>query len=309
MGPVRTVLQQSCPPKPIWSVDDIPDLSGKVIIVTGGNTGVGKETVKALLQHDAKVYLAARSRERASKAIEELKADTGKEAIFLQLDLSDLASVRKSAGEFLSKESLLHVLFNNAGVMACPMDQLTAQGFDMQIGTNVVGHYFFTTLLLPALEAASATGTKARVVHTSSSAAYVAKDFYLECIKDGPERQKLNTRDIYMMSKLGNALLAREMASRYGDKLVVTSLNPGNLRSDLQRHLPGWQHAVVDLMLYPVPMGALTGLWAGVSPEGANLNGEFLIPWARVGPAPEKSLDPALAGKVWSRLEELCKDF
>ena len=83
-------------------------------MITGGNTGVGKEIVKALLQHNAKVYLAARSPERAAKAIEELKAETGKEAIFLQLDLASLAATQKAAKEFLSKERELHILFNNA---------------------------------------------------------------------------------------------------------------------------------------------------------------------------------------------------
>jgi len=98
-------LEQSFPPRPTWGTDDIPDLTGKVILVTGGNTGVGKETVKQLLAHNAKVYLAARSAQKANEAIEELKNEMGKKAIFLQLDLSDLLAVRKSAQEFLLKES------------------------------------------------------------------------------------------------------------------------------------------------------------------------------------------------------------
>ena len=106
------------PPKPTWTADEMPDQSGKVMIVTGGNTGIGKETVKVLLQHNAKVYLAARSRSKAEAAIKDLKDETGKDAIFLELDLSSLASVRKAAEEFLNKEHELHILFNNACV-AC----------------------------------------------------------------------------------------------------------------------------------------------------------------------------------------------
>ncbi|VDB84625.1 unnamed protein product [Peniophora sp. CBMAI 1063] len=309
MGVTLSLFSQSYPPKPKWTPDDIPDLSGKVIIVTGGNAGVGKETVKALLEHNAKVYLAARNPERVNKAIEELKAATGKEPIFLQLDLSDLTAVRRSAEQFLAKEPVLHVLINNAGIMACPMDLLTAQGYDMQVGTNVIGHYFFTTLLLPALEAAAVNGEKARVVNVSSTAAYLASDFYFDSARDGPERKKRMTWDMYNTSKLGNVLFAREFARRYGDKIVSTALNPGNLKTDLQRHLPGWQATLINLILYPAPMGAITQLWAGTAPDAADHNGKFLIPWARVGPTPAKAQDSALGEKLWSWLEEQCKPF
>ena len=95
--------------------------------------------MKALLQHNAKVYLAARSRTKAEDAIKDLKEMTGKDAIFLELDLSSLKSVRKAAEEFLSKERELHILFNNGGVMATPIEQLTAEGYDLQFGTNVLG--------------------------------------------------------------------------------------------------------------------------------------------------------------------------
>ncbi|VDB92420.1 unnamed protein product [Peniophora sp. CBMAI 1063] len=302
-------FSQSLPPKPKWSVDDIPDLSGKVMIVTGGNTGVGKETVKALLQHNATVYLAARDAEKAKQTIEDLKSTTGKEAAFLHLDLSDLRIVRKSAEDFLSREKRLHVLFNNAGVMACPMNLLTEQGYDMQIGTNVIGHYFFTSLLLPALEAASITGDKARIVTTSSLVAYFAKDFIFDAVKDGPRRRKLNPRELYNISKLGDALLALELSRRWDDKIVSVAVNPGNIKTDLQRHMPGWQRPLVNLMLYPSPMGALSQLWAGVSPEGASLNGLFIIPWARVGTAPAKAQDHALAEKLWSWVDDLCRGY
>lgn len=94
------IYDQSRPPKPKFSVDDIPDLTGKVIIVTGGNTGVGKETVKALLSKNANVYMASRSKTKAEQAIADLKTQTGKEAIFLELDLADLKSVKRAAEEF-----------------------------------------------------------------------------------------------------------------------------------------------------------------------------------------------------------------
>ena len=95
------VVNQSMPPKPTWGIDKIPDLSGKIVIVTGGNTGIGRETVKALLTKNATVYLAARNKQKSETTIQELKEATGKEAKFLELDLSELKKVKQSAEEFL----------------------------------------------------------------------------------------------------------------------------------------------------------------------------------------------------------------
>ncbi|KAI0738884.1 hypothetical protein C8Q80DRAFT_1202611 [Daedaleopsis nitida] len=115
-GPLPVVIQGGFAPKSKFGADQIPDLTGRVALVTGGSGGIGLETVKVLLQHNAKVYLAARSRSKFESANASLKEMTGKEAIFLELDLSNLAAVKKSAEEFLSKERELHMLFNNAYV-------------------------------------------------------------------------------------------------------------------------------------------------------------------------------------------------
>ena len=101
MAPFSTVIRQIFPPTPTWSVDKIPDLSGKTFIVTGGNAGIGKETCKQLLLKGAKVYLAARSESKAQTALDELEKETGKKAIFHKLDLGDLDATKKSAQEFL----------------------------------------------------------------------------------------------------------------------------------------------------------------------------------------------------------------
>jgi NAD(P)-dependent dehydrogenase (short-subunit alcohol dehydrogenase family) len=312
MGATLSVLDQSFPPKPTWGVDDIPDLTGKVILVTGGNAGVGKETVKQLLVHNAKVYLAARNAQKANEAIAELKNETGKQAVFLQLDLSDIPAVRRSAQEFLSKESQLHVLINNAGVMVTPKDEVTVQKYDMQFGTNVIGHWLFTNLLLPALFAAteaSPSHEKARIVTVSSSANYLTKGLDFDAIADGPERKKYSEWELYNKSKFGNIVVARELARRYGDKIVSTSLHPGNIRTDLQRNLPGWQHAILNWMLYPVPYGALTQLYCATAPSAADANGKFFIPWARLGEPNKGALDPQVGEKLWSWLENETKKY
>ncbi|OBZ71335.1 hypothetical protein A0H81_08860 [Grifola frondosa] len=288
------VVVQSFPPKSKFSTDQIPDLTGRVIIVTGGNTGVGKETIKALLEHNAKVYMASRSKNKADAAIAELKTLTGKEAIFLELDLSSLASVRKAANEFLSKEKELHVLFNNAGVMWPPMDMLTVDGYDLQFGTNVLGHFFFTELLIPALIAGKETSPDhhARVITTSSSGAYMYTINW-DTFRDGPARRKLSSQQLYYQSKFANVVVAREVAKRYADQGIISmSCHPGNLQTDLQRYVPAVVRAVLNIMLYPAHMGALTQLWAGTMPETLNYTGKFLIPWARVGECRPEAYDP-----------------
>ncbi|KAN0125440.1 hypothetical protein V8E53_015491, partial [Lactarius tabidus] len=147
------LFSQLCPPKPTWTSAEVPDQTGKTVIVTGGNGGIGKETARVLLSRGARVYIATRSEEKSQKAIEELKKETGKDSIFfLKLDLADLVSVKAAAEEYIEKETELHTLYNNGGVYAV-IDKETAQGFDMQFGTNVLGHFFFTKLLLPVLTA------------------------------------------------------------------------------------------------------------------------------------------------------------
>ncbi|KAG8791526.1 hypothetical protein FRC12_008952 [Ceratobasidium sp. 428] len=228
------------PPRPPFDiVGNVPDLTGQVIIVTGGNTGIGKETCKVLLNKNAKVYLAARSKTKANEAIEWLKKETdGKVAIFLELDLASLASVRKAAEEFKSKEHELHVLFNSAGVMIPPVDEKTLDGYDLQFGTNVLGHYFFTTLLLPTLvhtaKNSPAADGQVRVVNTSSAALWqpprggIAWDTLGTDEASQAACRHVGRYWLYGQSKLGNVLFSNELARLYQDQGVVSiSLHPG----------------------------------------------------------------------------------
>ncbi|EIM82656.1 NAD-P-binding protein [Stereum hirsutum FP-91666 SS1] len=299
-----STFSQFFPPKPTFSVRDIPDLTGKVMIVTGGYTGIGKETVKALLPRNAKVYIAGRSLKKAEEAMKDLRQQTGKDAHFIELDLASLASVRRAAKSFLQKESKLHVLFNNGGVMQPPIDQLTSDGYDLQFGTNVLGHFYFTRLLLPTLMATSTPASPARVVNTSSYGHQVQNELVFESFRDGDVRRKIGRAGLYYQSKLGNVVFATELARRYGDKgIVSTSLNPGNLHSELQRTLDLGTLILSKIISYPTPLGALTQLYAGTMPEGAKFNGKYLIPWARLGTATPESQDPKLGKKLWEYME------
>ncbi|KAJ6464066.1 NAD(P)-binding protein [Mycena sanguinolenta] len=306
---------------------DIPDLSGKIVLVTGGNTGIGYETVKQLLLKNAKVYLAARSKEKATTAIKRLETETKKTAIFLQLDLAELPSVRNAADTFLAQESRLDLLFNNGGVMNSPPEMLTAQGHDLQFGTNCIGHFFFTELLLPALLKSHAeTGIRARIMHTTSIGHNLApgkRGIEFESLKGGPERDAWVTKAgktmrpwslpvswrFYGESKLGNILVANYFAHKYGDALVSTSVHPGPIKTELGRYSGSFLHMASAMLSYPAPMGAYTQLWGATVADGEAINGKYLVPWGKLGQADPRSADKALESEVIAYLQEQVKSF
>ncbi|KAI0745540.1 NAD(P)-binding protein [Earliella scabrosa] len=307
MAYVRANLSHS-PPKPRWGIADMPDLSGKVMIVTGGNAGIGKETVKALLSRGAKVYMASRNETKALAAIEELRTATGRLAIFLRLDLADLRSVKAAAAEFMSKESRLDVLFNSGGVMFPPVEQLTVDGYDLQFGTNVLGHFYLTQLLIPVL-LSGAPDQRARVINTSSMGHTSVSGIDFDTLKEHGKRKKLGTQKLYFQSKFATVVFANELHRRYGDQGIVSvSLHPGNLKTDLQRHVSSIEKVLSAPLLHPASMGALTQLWAGTSPEGIGLGGQYLVPWARLGTAKEETQDARLGKKLWAWMEAQVRD-
>ncbi|KAG9018794.1 hypothetical protein FRB90_009445 [Tulasnella sp. 427] len=308
---IRRFLDQCYPPKSTFDPSrDIPDLSGKVVIVTGGNTGIGKHTVRALLNKNAKVYMASRSRQRAEQAIVDLKEETGREAIFLELDLASLDNVTKAAKEFMSKEPALHILFNSGGVMHPPIEQLTEDGFDLQFGTNVLGHAHLTLSLLPALleGAKSSPDGKVRVVNTSSLSAYHNSTPLIkwDTLRDGPKRKALGNEMLYNQSKYGNIAFSNELARRYSEEGIISNaVNPGNLDTELQRHHgPIVQFLIKLIFTHPAHLGAHTQLWVATSPDVADVNGGWFIPWARQYAHSEETRNPEVEAKLWDWVEE-----
>lgn len=149
---LRHAIDQVFAPAPTFNPSsDIPDLSNKVVLVTGGNTGIGFEICLATLRKGAKIYLACRSTSKAREAIKELHdlcPDRSSDITHLSLDLSNLSSVHSTAKQFLALEERLDILFCNAGVMVPPKTEVTAQGWDMQFGVNVLGHHRLVQLLV-----------------------------------------------------------------------------------------------------------------------------------------------------------------
>ena len=206
-------------------------LDGKTVIITGANTGIGLETAVDLAKRNARVILACRSVERGEKAaVEVRKRSNNDNAVFCQLDLASLESVRKFASKILEEEPRIDILINNAGVMALPQRTLTIDGFEMQFGTNHLGHFLLTNLLLDRIKEAPS----ARIVNVSSGAHRQGKmDF-----------DNLNSEKSYVpwvaygTSKLANILFTRSLAKRLeGTNVTANSLHPGVINTELARHL------------------------------------------------------------------------
>ncbi|KAJ7501830.1 NAD-P-binding protein [Mycena galericulata] len=308
---MASTLARMFPPK-FLPERDIPDLTGKVALVTGGNTGIGYETVKQLLLKNAKVYLAARSPEKAAAAIKRLESETKNTAIFIQLDLADLPSVRKAAESFLAQESKLDLLFNNGGVMISPTDQLTAQGYDLQFGTNVIGHFFLTELLLPALtDSYEESGVPARIINTSSAGHQFAPGEGIDFVslKGGPERDAWLKKKLYGESKIGNIYVSNYFAKTYSDVLVSCALHPGAIKTELQRHASGWLQVTGNALSYPAPMGAYTQLWGATIATPAQINGQYLVPWGKVGKADKRTTNTKMEETVINYIKDQIKRF
>ena len=195
--------------------------------MTGASGGIGKELCRFLYAKNAKVYAAARSPEKVSRTITEIKSVHPKssgELIYLHLDLSDLSGIGQSTKEFLSKEQHLNVLWNNAGVMIPPKDSKTEQGYELQLGTNALGPFLFTKLLTPILSSTAKTAPPGtvRVVWLSSS---VAEAF---APKGGVDMKNLDYKaeksafHKYAVSKAANTLYSQEFSKRYGDHGIIS---------------------------------------------------------------------------------------
>lgn len=271
---LRHNLSQVFPPAPQFTEKQLGDLAGNVYIVTGANTGVGKALAEILYAANAKVYVAARSKSKGNEAIEAIKAacqESKGTLVFLPLDLADLTTIKASAREFLAKETKLHVLFNNAGVMSPPEGSKTAQGYELQLGTNNIGTFLFTKLLTPTLvsTASSEAAASVRVVWVSSSAAEVISPRGGVPLDNLDYHQNQSPAYKYGVSKAGSYFHSAEFARRHRESGIVSvALNPGNLKTELARHRLWLERFLLSALIqYPPIYGAYTELFAGLSPD------------------------------------------
>lgn len=331
IAPYSQISQQIPPRSTFEPKRDIPDLTKKVVVITGANSGIGYQTAKELIRKNAKVYFACRDTQKAKEAVDTIRRElrdewtgtfntTFGEGVVLELDLSDLESVKRASAVVLSKEDSVDVLINNAAVMLPPFDLLTKQGYDLQFGTNVLGHYYFTMLLMPALERSTIYHKeKARVINLSSSGhifppGKIGIDW--QVLKGGEERDKAIKKlgifkdwKLYGISKMGTVLMTYFFARHYGDKIVSCSMNPGGTKTNLQRHLPPISRAMMNTVLYSPAYGAYTTLFAATVVPANDINGKFFQPWARFGRADPRASNVEVQDQLKQWLEEQITEF
>lgn len=284
----------------------MPDLTGKTAIVTGGNSGIGYHTVLELARKGAIVWMAVRSLERGNAAWKQIQALVpNAEVRVVELDLSNQDSVRAFATAFLAENRTLDILVNNAGVMALPKREITPDGFEMQVGTNHLGHFALTGLLLPALKTASA----GRVVTVSSLAAKSARklDDYMSEAAYAP-------MDAYAKSKVSNLLFAFELARRCRNTTIHSiavhpSVSATNLFKTGSGPLKALLPALIGRFALPAGQGALPTLFAATSPL-AKTGGFYAPVWRRNPAFPVLEVkpfgisgDPHVAATLWEKSE------
>ena len=244
-----------------WNTEKIPSLTGKTAIVTGSNSGIGFEAAKALAAKNAKIIMACRNIENGEKAATEIRSlFPDSNIIVSELDLGSLASVRAFAGNFLKENDRLDMLINNAGIMMPPYGK-TTDGFELQFGTNHLGHFALTGLLLPLL---LKTG-ESRVVNVSSSAHKAGKINF----DDLGSEQSYAKMKAYGQSKLANLLFTYELQRRFdaaGSGSIASAAHPGWSSTNLQRH-SGTLNWLNPVFGQKASMGALPTLRAATSTD------------------------------------------
>jgi NAD(P)-dependent dehydrogenase (short-subunit alcohol dehydrogenase family) len=283
-----------------YSTSDIPDLSAKTVVITGANSGLGLETAKALAEHGAQVTIAVRNAAKGEQAARKI----GHDAEVRSLDLASLDSVRAFAADW--GEAPIDLLINNAGVMYTP-EQRTREGFELQIGTNHLGHFALTNLLLP--------NVTSRVV-TLSSNAHKAGKLNLEDLNW--ERRPYNWFGAYNQSKLANLLFTGELQRKLtaaGSPVIATAAHPGyastNLTANSGSLIKGTIMAIGDRTIaQSAQAGALPTIYAAVEdiPGDTYVGPSGLGEWRgrpKIVGRTKAARDPESAAALWSLSEEL----
>ena len=260
------------------------------------------------------MILACRSAEKTAPVVEEIRKETGNDQVeFMALDLGSLQSVKEFASAFRAKGLPLHILLNNAAVMACPYS-LTEDGLEMQFGTNHIGHFYLTLLLFDLLDQAQ----PARIVNVSSGGHYFAswENFQWDKVND---RASYSPILGYGRSKLANILFGRELNRRIaGRPVYANSIHPGAVMTDLGRHMEDWMpkfmvptaYYVVSWFLATPQQGALNQLYVCTSPEieEKDLRGLYFTPVGKVTSPSALGQSDALAEELWNFSVEIIKE-
>ena len=289
-----------------WDANNIADQSGKIAIVTGASSGIGYETARVLANKSAKVIIAVRNPQKGESALEKIKAENAKADVSVMIvDLADLKSVEKFAKEYQKKYDRLDLLINNAGVMVPPYSK-TADGFELQFGTNHLGHYALTGHLVDVLKKTAGS----RVVNVSSMAHNRGN---LQFDDLNWENRKYKPWSAYGDSKIANIYFTRELKKRFeanGIDVTVTAAHPGWTATELQRNT-GLASFLNNFFAQDISMGALPTLYAAVA-DDVN-SGDYFGPsgFMEMNGYPKKvdsnklSKDDKIAVMLWKVSEDL----
>jgi NAD(P)-dependent dehydrogenase (short-subunit alcohol dehydrogenase family) len=292
-----------------WTAADIPDQTGRTAVITGSNTGLGLETAKALAARGARVVLAVRNLDKGKDAAAVIAADSPGADVTLQaLDLSSLDSVRAAAAELRSQHDHIDLLINNAGLMYPPRST-TKDGFEMQFGTNHLGHFAFTGLLLDRLLPVPGS----RVITVSSIGHRINAAIHFDDLQWEHRYSRIGA---YGQSKLSNLLFTYELQRRLAPHAttIATAAHPGGSDTELIRHLPRALKFAIPLLrplFQSAAMGALPTLRAATDP--GVLGGQYYGPdgfgeqrgYPKVVPSSDQSHNLDLQRRLWTVSEEL----
>lgn len=274
------------------------ELANKTFIVTGANTGIGKITALELARQGAHVILACRSKDKTAAVIEEIKRETGNQQVeYVALDLGDLASVRACAQGLLDRKLPIHGLINNAGLGGARGE--TADGFEIQFGTNHLGHYLFTRLLLDRIVESG----PARIVNVSSASHYQAKTIDWNAVR-GKTRTVTGMRE-YAVSKLSNVLFTKELARRLeGTQVTTYAVHPGVVATDVWRRVPGPLRWMIKRFMISPEQGAVASLRCATAPELAGETGRYYDVGGKEKKPSRLADDADLARTLWTKSAE-----
>lgn len=285
------------------------------MIITGGNTGIGKATATELARLGMSVTIACRNMEKGEQAVADIIRESSSSSVrVLQLDLASFASIRQFAAEYLDLGLPLNSLVNNAGVMACPL-QYTADGFEYQLGVNHLGHFLLTALLLDKLKSCASPETKSRVVVLTSAAERIGNIDFADL---NYKTRKYNEWQAYGQSKLANCLFSHELARRCKSlRIPVTSncMHPGVVGTELARYvfpqsmslpsIPGLRPALTRLLGLKTPEeGASTAVYLANSYEMEGITGGYYENSRKANPS-ARAVNSNLSYSLWAVSEEL----
>ncbi|RDW62365.1 hypothetical protein BP6252_11798 [Coleophoma cylindrospora] len=303
---MRAIITQLRPPKPTLTEENVGSLKGKVFIVTGGNQGVGLELVKILYAKGGTVYIAGRSPTRIAAAVEtvnSIQTPTPGHVKTLALDLGDLTTTQPCVSAFLAQESRLDVLWLNAAVAQLPAGTTTAQGHEVHMGTNCLGAFLLTKLLLPVLVRTAKTSPKAsvRVVFTASGIIDLnGPPGGISLAELAPGHYSQDRAHNYSVSKAGNWILSSEFDKWVrGDGVLCVTQNPGVLKTTGWGVMSWATQLLFSPLMHPPKMGAYTELWTGLSPDvKIEDGGRLATAWGRWHPSPRRDILKSMKTKA-----------